>query len=143
MFKWVAFALLHVVMLLLATTNFTLVTGPFRGEWVCNYFSYCYANGWGYVYHSDYSLAQVVAYLVAYGAGVVLFPMVTRPVAVGVVASAVCVVGFVSFGVELTHWGFEHHLSLIFSAPILLWMVTLWAVVYAAMGRSAVRRVAH
>src|SRR5204863_8475573 len=104
MFKWIAFALLHVVMLLLAATNFTLVTAPFSGPgWTCNYFSCGYANGWGYVYRSDYSLAQVVAYLVAYGAGAVLYPMVTRPKFLGVVASAVCAVGFVSFAVELSH----------------------------------------
>ena len=126
----VALVVLHIVPLLLASTAFTVVTAPFGGSsfnW--NYFAWCYANGWGYVFHSDYSLGQVLAYLVAYGSGMVLYPLLTRPRFLGVGAAVICGVGVASFGLELTHWFFEHHLSLIGSFPVLLAPIAVWTVI--------------
>ena len=130
MTKQTAFLLLHLAALVLACTAFTVVTAPLGGHgfrW--NYFSYAYANGWGYTYQSDYSLAEVLAYLTAFALGVVCYALPTRPVFLARFAMLLCVVGFVSFAVELSHWFFDHHLCLIFSLPLVLLMIGLWTLI--------------
>jgi len=128
----VALVVLHIVPLLLASTAFTIVTAPFGGGgWRWNYFAYCYANGWGYVFHSDYSLGQVLMYLLAYGSGVALYPLLARPRFVGVGAAVICGIGAGSFVIELSHWVFEHHLSLIGSFPAVVLALAVWTLVGA------------
>lgn len=124
--------ILHFVALLLASTSFTLFTA-FLGHTglKCNFFGWAYSNGWGYQYRSDYSLAEVCAYLLAYGSGVILYPLVTRPRVLARIARFICLAGFISFTVELSHWFFDHHLSLIASFPVLLFPIVVWTIVTA------------
>lgn len=124
------FVLLHVVPLLLAATAFTVVTapaGPSEFRW--SYFDYAHANGWGYAYRSDYSLTQVCTYLLAYGSGVVLHPLLTRPRPLAALATVACLAGFGSFSLELSHWLFDHHLSLVASFPIIVLPVAIWTAI--------------
>ncbi len=130
MTRWPIFIILHLVALLLACTAFTLITAPLgRSDLSWTFFSYGYSNGWGYEYHSEYSLAQVLAYLVAYAAGAVLYAFLKSPPLVTRLAMIVCLVGTASFIIELSHWFIDHHLSLIASAPALLLISGVWTLI--------------
>ena len=43
----------------------------------------------------------------------------TRPRFLNILAALLCLIGTISFVIELSHWIFDHHLSLIASFPIL------------------------
>jgi hypothetical protein len=91
---------------------------------------FSYANGWGYEYVSDFSLAEVGAYVVAYAVGCVAFGGVVRRYPVVAGASVVlCAVGVATFGLEATHWVVRHHLSLIASCPALLMASAVYVIV--------------
>jgi hypothetical protein len=137
MLKSAALILLHLVPLLLASTAFTIITAPLGltpFNW--NYIAYAYADGWGYVYHSDYTLAQVLTYLLAYGSGLVLYPLLTRPHLLAVFATLICFAGVISFTIELSHWLIDHHLSLIGSFPILLILIAMWTIISLLVRRT-------
>jgi len=112
---------LHAGLLLLACTRFT-VTSWIWGDasWSFNFFQYGYADGWGYVYQSDYSLGVVLAYLAAYMAGAVGYGLAWKYLANGwtIIGLLVSAVGAASFGLEATHWMWDHHLSVIAIAPV-------------------------
>ena len=131
---------IHAVLLVLASTNFSVV-GWLRGDfsWNFRYFEYGYRNGWGYTYVSDYTLGQVLCYVAAYGFGVAVFGSAwfRRGLWPGVLAMVLCLVGTASFCIELTHWLWSHHLSLIASFPAV--MVVLWIVVAVQLGRNSCR----
>lgn len=124
-----AFGLLHLIPLLLAATRFTLVTFLFKQGFTWDYATVAHSDAWGYVYHSEYSLPQVLAYLLAYGSGAVLYARATRPRWLASVATSLCVIGFVSFAIEALHWAFDHHLSLIASLPIMLIPIAVWTMI--------------
>lgn len=129
---------LHVILLTLASSNFTVVSfvrDDVSLSW--NYFTYSYRSGFGYEYVSEYSPAQVLAYLAAYGVGLVFFLQVYRKICaiLGGIGAVLCVVGLISFGIEGSHWIWSHHLSLIGSFPVVL--VLLWVVTGAKMGLMA------
>ena len=130
----------HAVLLVLASTNFSVVSwlwGDFSWNW--SYFQYSYRNGWGYTYVSDYNLGQVACYVGAYGLGVAAFTIarVRYRLSLSTAAIVVCLLGAVSFCIELTHWFWSHHLSLIASFPAA--MVVLWVVIGAQLGRISRR----
>lgn len=132
MLKLAFFLVLHLVPLLLASSAFTLVTAPLGlAPFHWNYFAYTYRNGWGSIFHSDYTLAQVLTYLLAYGSGLVLYPLLTRPRILGLLAALVCLAGVLSFALELSHWGVDHHLSWIVSFPIMLLPIAVWTILTA------------
>lgn len=120
---------LHVLLLMLAATRFTLVTGLGDGHvFHFDYFTYAYRGGWGFQYVSDYSLAQVVAYAAGYGLGLPVFAAAMKqgyPV-LGWTGRAFCYLGLYSFLLEASHWISDHHTCWILSAPAvlsLLWLV--------------------
>jgi hypothetical protein len=120
----------HLVLLLLASTNFTLITAPLgRSSLQWAFGGWAYANGWGYVYRSDYSLPQVCAYLLAYASGIGLYLRFMRPSILSRIAIFICAAGVASFAVELSHWVFDHNLSLILSLPIVLIAIDIWMIV--------------
>jgi hypothetical protein len=131
MHKRTILILLHLTVVLLACTNFSLLTAPLGRAHFSWEFALTYRNGWGYAYQSDYSLAQVVAYLVAYASGVALYPRVTRPKTLATFAALICLLGAFSFVIELSHWFLDHHLCLIASFPILLVATDLWTIASA------------
>ena len=126
----------HAVLLVLASTKFSAVSwlwGDLSWDW--NYFQYSYKNGWGYAYVSEYALGQVLCYIMAYGLGVAAFAIAwTRHgLCLSAVATVVCLLGAVSFCIEVTHWLWPHHLSWIASFPAV--MVVLWICVGAQVGK--------
>ena len=128
--KQASFIVLHVVPLILATTAFTLITAPLGYSslnW--NYFAYSHRDGFGYAYQSDYSVGQVLTYLLAYASGVILYPLLTRPRLLSRLATLLCLVGVISFAIELSHWVIDHHMSWIASFPIVVLPIAIWTIV--------------
>ena len=129
-------AIAHLVVLLLASTDFTLITASLGGatlQW--NFFGWAYANGWGYVYRSSYSFGQVCAYLLAYASGIGLYLWMLRPSIIRNFGVGICVAGVVSFTVELSHWVFDHNLSLIASFPVMLIAIDIWIIAVACRAK--------
>ncbi|WP_442511213.1 hypothetical protein SH528x_002883 [Novipirellula sp. SH528] len=112
--------IVHAVLLLLASTAFTIVSALFGGtsiQWC--YYRYSFRSGFGTRYVSDYSLPVVATYLLAFAFGIVGFAMAFRDGRrvtgfVGVILSAV---GFISFAIESSHWLVDHHRSWIVFVP--------------------------
>lgn len=130
----------HAVLLVLASTNFSVLSwlwGDF--SWSFSYFEYGYRNGWGYTYMSDYALKQVLCYVGAYSLGVAVFAIawLRYGLWLSVLAMIACLIGVASFCIELTHWLWSHHLSLIASFPAV--MVVLWIVIGAQLGKISRR----
>jgi hypothetical protein len=120
--KIIAAATVHLVLLALACTDFTLVSGWFNGVWKCDFYTYRYANGWGYVYRSDYTLPVVITYLIAYATGTAFYALTWRAGSRWVAGAGLtlCIIGLLSFGIEGSHWLWTHNLSWIASFPMVL-----------------------
>lgn len=117
----------HIVLLMLASTGFSIVWFFRAGtslSW--RYATYSYRNGFGYTFVSEYTLVQVLTYLAAYVLGIVLFGCAYRRGGklIGMLGLGLCFLGTISFAIEASHWLWEHHLSLIVSFPVVL--VFLW-----------------
>lgn len=142
MTKFVGLLILHVVLLVLAVTQLTIVTGLSSGRYEWEYFRYFSQSGWGGTYQFPYSLPVVLLYLAAYGTGAAayLVAYLSRLVIIGLLGMAVCTVGFASFALELSHWFVDHQRSWIASAPIVLLALALAAVVQMYLHRTAERR---
>ena len=120
----------HVLCLVLAATDFSVVSWLWGDwSWTVNYFQYSYRHGWGYAYVSNYDLAQVLCYIVAYGLGVAAFGTEFRRHRLRLSAAGLilCALGVVSFCIEATHWLWRHHFSWIASFPVA--MLVLWIVI--------------
>ncbi|MHC4644729.1 MAG: hypothetical protein ACYTBJ_04455 [Planctomycetota bacterium] len=64
----------HILLLILACTNFSVISWLWADfSWSCSYFTWFYRTGFGYEYSSDYSLLQVVAYLLGYALGLPVY----------------------------------------------------------------------
>ena len=133
---------LHLGAVLLACTSWTLITGPFTGHFSWSFFSYAYADGWGYSYRSDYTLAEAATYLVAYASGFASYRWSGSGMA-SRLALLICGLGVVSFSIELSHWIFEHNLCLIASFPILLLLIGGWTLISGLIYRVRARHPAH
>jgi hypothetical protein len=122
MTKLLSFLVLHVVLLALASTCFTIVPGVGGGHYQWEYFRYFSQSGWGVPYQFTYSLPVVLAYLAAYGTGVAAYCVAYRSGSqiIGLSGIVLCLVGFASFTFELSHWFAAHYWSWIASAPIAL-----------------------
>lgn len=109
----------HIMLLVLASTCFTIPLGLRDGQFQWEYFKYLSQGGWGRPYEFPYSLPVVLTYLAAYAVGLVAYRMAWRngsPL-IGVTGVLLCGVGFASFAYELTHWSSEHYETWIASAP--------------------------
>ncbi len=122
MLKMTVAIVVHLVLLALACTSFTLVTVWASGAWTCNFYACRYADGWGYVYQSDYTLAVIITYLAAYATGLAVYGFAWGAGSrwVAGVGLALCIVGLVSFGIEGSHWVWSHNLSWIASFPVVM-----------------------
>ncbi len=121
---------IHAVLILLASTAFTVVTAPFnRDSLQWSFYSYSFRSGFGAPYDSDYSLAVVLAYLIAFAFGLVGFTTAYRKgrVRTGMLGVILSVVGLASFTVELSHVFLDHHRSLIVIAPLAMLALALMA----------------
>lgn len=119
----------HVVLLVLAATNFTVLNVVLPSKhFTCNYYAFAWKTGFGFEYVSDYSLPQILAYLGAYGLGLIVygFAVTRRWFYLGGLGLTLCALGMVSFLIELSHWVISHHVSFIVSFPVL--MLVLWVI---------------
>lgn len=112
----------HVVLLVLASTRFTVVTGFTDGRFSWDYFQYTLQSGWGQPYKFPYSLSVVLVYLAAYATGAGAYVSAWRnglPI-IGTIGLLLCGVGFASFAYELRHWVVDDYRSIIVSPVIAL-----------------------
>lgn len=122
--------LLHALLLLLASTDFTIVTAALgQDSWRWSYVKYASQSGWGYEYVSDYTLPVVLTYLAAFAAGLAGFAVACLQGrwligTLGVVLSAL---GLVSFGIEGSHWVIEHNRSWLAFSPALMFVLVVLA----------------
>lgn len=121
---------INIVLLLLASTNFSIIM--FLGEntsFSWNYYTYAFRNGFGYEYVSDYSLAQVLTYIAAYSAGLISFAYLyfRSSKLLSFLGFILSLLGLISFIIEGSHWVVDHHQSWIVSFPIGL--IVLWILV--------------
>ena len=113
MLKMTVAVVVHLVLLALACTRFTLLTGWVNGAWTCDFCTYRYGDGWGYVYRSDYTLPVILVYLAAYAAGLAVYQFAWSAGSRYLASTglALCVVGLLSFGIEGSHWCLCHTTS--------------------------------
>lgn len=131
MFNWVWLLLAHVVLLILASTSFTVFTGLRDGYFQWRYFTYASQSGWGLSYEFPYTLPIVLTYLAAYGTGLATYIFAWRggtPI-IGATGTFLCAIGFASFAYELTHWFSDHYNSWIASMPAALFVLAAAAVI--------------
>src|SRR5690242_11952952 len=120
--------LLHALLLLLASTDFTLVTAAIGGKplhWC--YFKYASQNGFGYSYVSQFTLSVVLTYVAAFAAGLAGFALALhkgRPV-VGTLGAVLSVLGLVSFLIEGSHWAVEHNRAFLAFSPAAMFVLAL------------------
>jgi hypothetical protein len=130
---WVAPLLAaHILLLVLASTQFTIATVWFGDHrWTWNYFDCAHSNGFGYHDVSAYSLPVVLTYIAAYVAGLIAYLVAWRRgrLVIGLVGALVSAMGLVSFGIEGSHWFFDHNLSWIFSCPLVALPLSAYAIV--------------
>lgn len=132
---FVALFISHVVLLVLASTDFSIISWLWGDRsWSWDYWQYRYRNGWGYTYVSEYAVGQVLCYIATYGLGLAAFTMawIHHRVAVSTVAMILCLLGALSFSIEATHWLWDHHFSWIASFPAV--MMVLWIYVGVRLG---------
>jgi hypothetical protein len=126
-----ALLIVHLILLVLASTCFTIVTGLADGRFQWEYFQYFSQNGWGVPYQFRYSWPVVLTYLAAYAIGVAAYFLLYRrgSQVVGLAGLVLCGAGFASFAYESTHWFADHYGSWIVSAPIIVMALTAVAAI--------------
>src|SRR3954451_11458545 len=131
MARWVLLLMTHVVLLVLASTSFTVVTGLRDHHFQWQYLNYVSQSGWGVPYQVPYSLPVVLTYLAAYGTGLATY-IVAWQWGSRIISGAgvlLCAVGFTSFAYELRHWFSEHYGSWIVSLPAPLLLLAVAAAI--------------
>jgi hypothetical protein len=129
--RWILLLITHVLLLLLASTSFTVITGLSDHHFQWQYFNYYSQNGWGVPYQFPYTLPVVLTYLAAYGSGVVAY-IIAWQTGSRIISSAgilLCGVGLASFSYELTHWVSAHYNSWIVSMPAPLLLLAVAAAI--------------
>ena len=131
MTKLLSLLLLHVFLLVLASTGFTAVTGIRDGHYQWEYFRYSSQSGWGIPYQVAYSLQVVLTYLAGYATGAAAYCILYRSGSqvIGLAGLVLCTIGFASFAFEFSHWFIDHNRSWIASAPIALFALAAVAAI--------------
>jgi hypothetical protein len=122
MTKLMSLLIVHVALLAVASTCFTIVPGVGDGHFQWEYFRYASQSGWGVPYQFPYRLPVVLTYLGGYGIGLAAYCVAYRSGSqmIGLAGVLLCVIGFASFAFELSHWFAAHYRSRIASAPVVL-----------------------
>jgi hypothetical protein len=119
---------LHSLLLLLASTKFTVVTsllGHTGFDWC--FYKYGSSNGWGVPYVSDYRALEVVTFLLAFGIGAIGFLLALKgrlPI-LAFLGLLLSLVGGLSFTLEGSHWLIDHNRSWIAFSPVVMWVLAL------------------
>ncbi len=130
---------LHALLVLLASTEFTIVTAFFGGSFRWCYYRYAWQSGWGFQFVSDYSLPVVLTYLAGFAAGVVGFSLAWRRgrLVLGLLGVGLSAIGMISFAMEGSHWILEHHRSWIAISPVATLILVLFACFPSRLAGSA------
>ncbi len=122
---------LHALLLLLASTAFTIVTVMFGdGSLQWCYFRFLSRTGEGGQYYvSDFTLPVVATYLAAFIVGLAGFTLALRNgrYFTGVTGIALSAIGLISFTIEGSHWFFDHHRSWLAFSPALMFVLVVIA----------------
>ena len=131
--------LLHVILLVVASTSFTVLTAINGDRFQWQYFHYTSQTGWGHLYQFPYSLSLVLAYLAAYGTGLATYILVWKNGSqiIGITGIVLCALGFASFSYELTHWCTEFYGSWIAHAPGPLLLLAIAALIQTYRRKKA------
>jgi len=118
--------LLHALLLLLASTDFTIVTaltGHDSFRWC--YFRYSSWSGFGVRYVSGFTLPVVLTYIACFALGVVAYSlaMAGGRMWTGAVGLVLCGLGLGSFLLEGSHWLVNHHRSWLAFSPLAMLIV--------------------
>ena len=110
----------HLVLLVVASTGYTIATGLGDGQFQWEYFRYLSQTGSGASHPLPYSLPVVLAYLAAYATGLVAYRMAWGHASLWIVAAGLvlCGMGTLSFAIEPNHWLGNRGGSWIASAPV-------------------------
>lgn len=132
--------LLHVCLLVLAVTRFTIATSAFVGgfpRW--SFVTFVSQNGFGYKYASPFSLPVVLTYIAAYTVGLVGFTLALKRGSsiVGTLGAAMSVLGLVSFLIEGSHWAIEHNRSWLAFSPAAMFVLSAIALRPRRIGAPA------
>jgi hypothetical protein len=121
----------HVTLLVLASTSFTVVTGLRDNHFQWQYLDYVSQSGWGIPYQFPYTLPVTLTYLAAYGTGLATYIVAWQSGSRIISATGVflCAIGFASFTYELTHWISEHYGTWIVSLPAPLLLLAVVAAI--------------
>jgi hypothetical protein len=117
---------IHAILLLLVSTNFTIVTALFgKTSWQWCYFRYSSRNGFGVEFVSDYSPLAIVTYLLAFAVGIAGFSVAFQHGrrVVGLLGAALSLMGLISFAIEGSHWIFDHHRSWLAFSPAIMFVL--------------------
>jgi hypothetical protein len=130
---------LHFLLVVLASTSLTVVTGFHDGKFQWEYFNYFWYHAWGVPYAFPYTLPVVTVYLAAYASGIATYLAIRRSGSpnLGLAGMVLCAVGFASFAFELSHWFVDHSRSWIASAPIVALLLSLVAATREIVSRPA------
>jgi hypothetical protein len=125
--RFLALIAIHVVLLVLASSSFTVVTGLGDQQFQWEYFRYLSQRTWGAPRPVVYSLPVVLAYLAAYSTGVAAYFVSFHrgSPTLGLIGIMFCIIGLVSFALELSHWFIDHQRTWIASAPIALLAIAI------------------
>lgn len=131
---------IHAFLLLLASTEFTIVTAMFGGDalrWC--YYRYASHSGFGHAFVSDYTFPVVLTYLAAFMVGVAGFGLAWwqgRHI-VGLLGVILSVIGVFSFALEGSHWIVEHHQSWIAYSPVVMFGLVFLACLPSRIAHDA------
>ena len=132
----------HVVLLVLASTRFTVVTGLGDGRFGWEYFQYTWQSGWGRAYEFPYSLPVVLTFVAAYATGCGAYFLTWKHGAamLGAIGCVLCGAGLASFTYELHHWVVDDYRSFIVSPVIALLALAPLTVIRERQRRDAALR---
>ena len=140
----------HVVLLILASTRFTVATGLADGHFQWEYFQYTQQSGWGLPYQFPYILPVVLTFVAAYavGLGAYLLTWKLGAAILGAIGSLLCGLGLASFAYELHHWVINDYRSIIVSPVIALLVLAPLTVIrerrrHVALLREIIDRHGH
>ena len=127
---------LHALLMLLASTEFTIVTAIFGGDslrWCC--YRCASQSGFGRQFVSDYTLPVVLGYLATFAVGIAGFSLALRRGrhVVGLLGVVLSMIGVISFAIEGSHWIIEHHRSWIAFSPAVMFILVLLACLPACL----------
>ena len=131
MTKRMIWLLAHVVLLMIASTSFTIIPCLSDQPLHWEYYRYRWQEGWGQPYVSPYSLPVLLTYLAAYFTGLIAFGKIWQAGSwiIGASGRLLCLVGAISFACELPLQVTSHYNSRILSAPIVLLFLAVLAVI--------------